>query len=145
MMKTPYLLFCVILLCACAPTVTWHGNSPSDRALASLSPSIDTREAVIAKLGPPTTAAPLSEKRWYYVSYAMKKHGPRDPKVQEERVLVVTFKDDGTLEGTQILAPQRPQIPYDPNATPARGTERTAWQEIVGNIGKLRPSGPKEN
>ncbi|HBH25799.1 MAG TPA: hypothetical protein DDX54_00120 [Rhodospirillaceae bacterium] len=130
-----------LLLAACAPVVTWHGNTPSPRALESLTPGVDTREAVAAKLGPPTVRAPLSERRWYYVGYAMEKKGPRDARPVKDRVLVVAFTEDGTLEGTDLLESARVDVPHNPSETPVRGTEKTIAQEILGNIGKFVPAG----
>jgi outer membrane protein assembly factor BamE (lipoprotein component of BamABCDE complex) len=135
------LLAAALCLAACAPVVSQHGTAPSYADLEALAPGVDGPDEVLAKLGPPTARSALGGRRWFYMHYTMKQRGIRDAAPRDERVLIIAFSPDWVLEGAEVVEPERVRIPLDSTVTPARGTERSLWQEFFGNIGRFRPAG----
>ena len=130
-----------LLLGACTPVVTWHGNTPPEGAIEALEVGVDTPSTVIQKLGPPTAVAPLGQPQWYYMSYEMKKYNIRDTKPDDEQIIVVNFdQETGLLASVSSKEDiERTYVPIDKVVTPSRGTDTSILQELLGNIGKFKP------
>lgn len=127
----------VALIAACTPTQSNRGNMVEDFRMTEVTPGVSTRTNVLKSLGSPTTTAPFDENIWYYIGQKMEKKGIFDPEVVEEKVVVVTFNEEGIVENMQELDQGRVDIPTVRRKTPTGGNEVTFMEQLLGNIGKF--------
>lgn len=132
---------CLLLTSACAPTEAVRGNLLQDYQLAEVKTGTDTQSDVVHKLGSPTTIAPFDSNVWYYMGQRTVKHGILDPKIVDERVVVVTFDKSGILQTVKDDRPKRLDFPYDHDKTPTSGNDVTVMQQMLGNLGKFNKAG----
>lgn len=137
MKKTILFAAMTILLMACTPTQATHGNIVEDYRLAEVTPGISTRQNVLQSLGSPTTQAPFDDTIWYYIGQKTEKSGIFDPKVVEEKIVVVTFDPEGVVETAEVVDANRINIPRAREKTRTGGNEVTPMQQILGNIGRF--------
>ncbi|MGB0720212.1 MAG: outer membrane protein assembly factor BamE, partial [Bdellovibrionales bacterium] len=98
-----------------------------------------TRSDVLKNLGSPTTQSTFDNNVWYYIGQETEKKGILDPKVVKERIILVAFDDEGTLQDLQEIDRGRMNIPYVRSKTKTYGNDRTIAQELLGNLGKFNP------
>lgn len=125
------------LLSGCTPTSTVRGNMVQDYQLSEVVAGQDSRTDVLRKLGSPTTKAPFDENVWYYLGQETEKKGILDPKVKEERIVVVFFDEEGVVQDVKDIDNERVDLPYVRNKTPTSGNEVTVLQQLLGNLGKF--------
>lgn len=133
-------IFCVALG-ACTPTIAQRGNMVQDDQIDSLMTGFHTRYDVLSKLGSPTAVAPFDENVWYYIGQETSKKGILDPKVVEERVVMVRFDDAGTLQEVTPQEGGRLDIPVERSKTATHGNDVTVMQQLLGNLGKFNSPG----
>ena len=131
------LLSCFSLLAACTPVKAVRGNLLEDYQMKEIVPGVDAREDVTRKIGSPTTIAPFNDNVWYYMGQKTEKKGILDPKVVQERIVVVSFLDDGKVDKVVERRNGREDIPIVQRTTPASGTDFTFLQQMMGNLGKF--------
>ena len=90
-------------LSACTPTQATRGNMVDSDRMAEIVPGISTRQNVLQTLGSPTTIAPFDESVWYYIGQKTEQKGVFDPKVVEQKVVVVAFTPEGVVETIQPI------------------------------------------
>jgi outer membrane protein assembly factor BamE (lipoprotein component of BamABCDE complex) len=147
MKLTRFFVLCALsalLLAACTPTESVHGNLLEDYQIATVKPGTDTQSDVLRKLGSPTTKAPFDDNVWYYLGQDMEKKGILDPKITRERVVVVTFNTDGIVKDVQNVDNHRIPVPYVKEKTPTSGNDITIMQQLLGNLGKFNKAVPGE-
>lgn len=123
----------------CSPTVNVRGNIVKDYQLSEVVPGEDSRTDVLKKLGSPTTKATFDENIWYYMGQETEKKGILDPKVTEERIIKVSFNDEGIVDAIEDVNSDRVNIPIDRDKTPTSGNEITIMQQFLGNLGRFNP------
>ena len=128
---------CLVPLANCTPTKHVRGNMVQDYQLAELQPGTDTQSDILKKLGSPTTKAPFDDNVWYYLGQETEKRGILDPSVKEERIIVVSFNQDGILENLDEVDNERLDLPYVREKTPTSGNEVTVLQQFLGNLGRF--------
>jgi outer membrane protein assembly factor BamE (lipoprotein component of BamABCDE complex) len=102
--------------------------------LCNCSPTKHTR-----KIGSPTTVAPFDDNTWYYIGQKTEKRGILDEDVIEEKIVVVTFNQQGQLIEVKQAENEHEDIPYVRRKTPTSGNEVTVLQQLMGNLGKFNP------
>lgn len=122
---------------ACTPTHSVRGNLVQDYQLAEIKAGQDTRSDILKKLGSPTTKAPFNDDIWYYIGQEMDKKGIMDPEVVAERIIVVSFTQDGVVKRIEDVKANRVNVPYEDRVTPTTGNEFTVLQQLLGNLGKF--------
>lgn len=137
MKKTIFLSLVSLMITACSPTQATRGNIVEDYRLAEITPGVSTRQNVLTSLGSPTTQAPFDDTIWYYIGQKTEKTGIFDPKVVEEKIVVVAFDEAGIVQTAEVVDAQRIDIPRVREKTPTGGNEVSAVQQILGNIGKF--------
>ncbi len=131
-----------LALCACTPTSATRGNMVEDYRMADLQPGVSTRSDVLKALGSPTTQAPFDDNVWYYLGQETEKTGIFDPKVVDEKVVVVAFSKDGILQQIDNVDNNRVDIPVVRRKTPTGGHDITIMQQLLGNLGRFnKPEG----
>lgn len=141
MKKTILLVTVSLLAAACTPTQAVRGNIVEDYRLSEITPGVSTRQNVLKSLGSPTTQAPFDDSIWYYIGQKTEKTGIFDPKVTEEKIVVVAFDEDGVVQQAEVVDADRINIPRVRKKTPTGGNEVTPLQQMLGNLGKFnRPA-----
>lgn len=131
------LLTSLSLLAACTPVTATRGNLLEDYQLKEVLPGIDGKDDVVRKIGSPTTVATFDDNTWYYMGQKTEKKGILDPKVVQEKIIVVKFDADGKVGTVQQAQNGRENIPVVQRTTPVSGNEYTFLQQMLGNIGKF--------
>ena len=125
---------------ACTPTIAQRGNMLDDEQVQQVAINQSTRSDVLRTLGSPTTHSTFDPNVWYYIGQETSKRGILDPKIVEERVVLVAFNDDGYVEAIEDIDRERMNIPYERSKTPTYGNETTVMQQFLGNLGKFNPN-----
>lgn len=133
-------VFLSLAVAACTPTQAVRGNIVEEYRLSEVVPGISTRQNVLVSLGSPTTQAPFDDNIWYYIGQKMEKTGIFDPEVVEEKIVVVTFDEEGVVQTAEAVDASRIDIPRVRDKTPTGGNEVTAIQQLMGNLGKFNRS-----
>lgn len=134
---TTMILAAFAALGACVPTVNARGNMVKDYQIVTLNPGTTTKSDVLRAIGSPTTQDPFDENIWYYIGQTTEKKGILDPKVTDERIVMVTFDDTGILTSIKDVGGNREEIPYERRKTATSGNEITVLQQFFGNLGKF--------
>ena len=145
MTNKKYLLLCTAaLIASCTPTVAERGNMLEDYQLKEVVVGQHTRSDVIRILGSPTTQAPFDDNVWYYIGQETQKSGVLDPEVTKERVVVLKFNPEGTVESVRELPKgSGVDIPIAREKTKTHGNEMTVLQQFLGNLGRF--NAPRES
>ena len=133
----------VLLLAGCgwlAPPPIVRGNHPEADQLKELVPGTSKKQDVTALIGSPTAHATFDDNTWIYIGELTQKRVGQVPAVLTQRVVVLTFNDDGVLQHIETRD-KRDQLPVTVVArtTPSPGTEANFFQELFGNIGRFVP------
>jgi outer membrane protein assembly factor BamE (lipoprotein component of BamABCDE complex) len=134
------LLGTAVLASSCTPTIAKRGNLLEDTQIQQIVPGVHTRKDALSILGSPTTQSPFDDKIWYYIGQETEKSGILDPEITKERIVALTFREDGTIKTIGDIAPNRIDVPVDSHATPTHGNQITVLQQFLGNIGKFNKS-----
>ena len=138
-MKTLFLTTALsaLLLTACTPVTATRGNLLEEYQMKEVLAGIDGKDDVVRKIGSPTTIAPFDDNTWYYMGQKTEKKGILDPKVVQEKIVVVKFDADGKVGSVIERKDGRDNIPIVQNTTTVSGNEYTFMQQMLGNIGKF--------
>lgn len=137
MKKLIALFLTTALLQACTPTQSSRGNMVEDFRMSQVTPGVSTRSNVLKSLGSPTTVAPFDDNVWYYIGQKMEKKGIFDPKVKEEKVVVVAFNEEGIVETMEEIDSDRIDVPKVRRKTHTGGNEITIMEQLLGNVGRF--------
>lgn len=143
MKKTTFLLLAAtaILTCACAPTVTQRGNMVKNYQMETLQPGTSTKSDVLRAMGSPTTQDPFDENTWYYIGQVKEKKGILDPRVTDERIVMIQFSSAGVMNTLKDVGGNGEDIPYERRKTATSGNEVTVLQQFFGNLGRFNTAG----
>jgi len=131
------LIISAFLISSCTPSVATRGNLVEDYQLKEILPGIDGKDDVMRKIGSPTTISTFDDNKWYYMGQKTKKKGIMDPKLTEEKIILVTFDKDGKVGAVTQQQNGREDIPLVQRTTPVSGNEYTFIQQMIGNVGKF--------
>jgi outer membrane protein assembly factor BamE (lipoprotein component of BamABCDE complex) len=134
----PALGLTLALAAACAPVVDIRGNMPDADLLSEIKEGATTREQVQEKLGSPTSIATFDDNVWYYISKKTQQTAFFDPKVLEQRVLVLRFSDTGRLaEMKSLTLDDAQEVNLVRRFTPTAGQDLGILEQLVGNLGRF--------
>lgn len=139
MKKTILIALAATTCAACSPVVAQRGNMLEDYQVSEVKPGVSTRSEVLRTLGSPTTQSTFDPDVWYYIGQETEKRGILDPEVVKERIFLVAFDEEGTLQAFQEIDRKRMNIPFERSKTPTHGNDITVMQELLGNLGKFNP------
>ncbi len=124
-------------LAACTPITANRGNFLDEYQMKEVVAGQDSRDEVIRKIGSPTSISPFDDNVWYYLGQKTEKKGIFDAKVTDERVVVVTFAQDGFVDSMVERRDGREDVAIVKRTTPTSGNEITFVQQMLGNLGKF--------
>ena len=128
----------VLLLGACAARIDSRGYVPSEEDLDRVKTGLQGREEVQEILGTPSSVSTFRDDRWYYISKKTSTTAFFEPKVLEQKVVVVEFDDTGMVKELRRFELEDGLI-IDPvtRKTPSPGRELSFLEQLIGNFGKF--------
>ena len=126
----------VTLLAGCAGIRDHRGAVIDSELVSAVQVGVDNKASVEKTLGRPTFVGQFTPNDWYYVSRDTTTVAFRDPRVNRQTVLHVSFDQAGNVAavrrtGKELLAAIDPVNV----ATPTLGRKKGFFQDIFGNIG----------
>ncbi|KCZ93967.1 outer membrane protein assembly factor BamE [Hyphomonas johnsonii] len=127
-------------LTAClTPTRDYHGYVADEAQPRDMTPDVDTRSTVLAKLGSPSTKSVFDDKTWVYMSDVQSRIAFFKPKITNRSVTAIRFGDDDKVdEVLEYSADDGEVVNYAARETPTRGRELGLWEQIFGTVGGVR-------
>jgi len=134
----------LIGICACSPIIANRGQIIDDEKLSSIEVGFSTRKDVAMIIGSPTQTSTFNENKWYYFGRSTKQTSFFDPKVIEQKAVVIIFDDEGVVSSIEKEDPKLAKAitPVD-RRTPTYGHQTTIIEQIVGNLGRPTSRGGK--
>ena len=126
------------LTLACTPVYRNHGFIPPEEDLALVTVGEDTRDTVIAALGPPTSGGVLPGSDIYYVASRFRLFGAFAPEEISREVLAISFdaadrvtniERFGLQDGNVIVLSRR--------VTSDNVRDTTFIRQLLGSIGRF--------
>ena len=125
------------LATACTPVTAQRGNMLEDVQLQEVTVGQSSISDVLRTLGSPTTQSTFNPNIWYYIGQTTEKHGILDDEVVDERIIEVTFNQEGIVQSMTDIDSNREDIPYAKAKTPTHGNDLTFTQQLLGNMGRF--------
>ena len=135
--KPSVLLFC-LTLAACTPTLVVQGYVPDEETLAGVQQGVDTKDAVVDKLGSPSTIATFDDDTWIYVNKRSEVFAFFEPTVLSQNVVAINFDPEGRVEEIRRFTLEDGRL-IDPvtRKTPTQGRELGLLEQLFGNVGRF--------
>ena len=133
---------CGVIIHLFDPTLRQRGALVDPDALKELIPGTSSRADAVALIGSPTAHATFDDNTWIYISQVTSTRIGRTPGVRQQKVVVLTFDQGGTLRGiAQRTKADGKSIDMASGSTPSPGSEASFFQQLFGNVGKFTPAG----
>jgi outer membrane protein assembly factor BamE (lipoprotein component of BamABCDE complex) len=117
-----------------------RGHNVDEEQLNQIVAGTSSRADVEALLGSPSASGTFDSNEWFYIGAITRQRPGRTPAVIEQRIIVVSFNDAGTVRDVRRLGLEDGRtIQVVERTTPSPGTERTFMQQLFGNIGRVGP------
>ena len=135
--KPSVLLFC-LTMAACAPTLVIQGYVPDEETLSGVEQGVDTKDAVVDKLGSPSTIAAFDDDTWIYVNKRSEVFAFFEPTVLSQNVVAINFDPEGRVEEIRRFTLEDGRL-IDPitRKTPTQGRELGLLEQLFGNVGRF--------
>jgi len=138
------LIFGLTSLTACSGTTHTRGNLPDPKLVAEIRKGIHRREDVQALIGVPSSLGTFSDKTWYYIGRKTEQLAFFEPDVIEQKVLVISFDDNGTVRQIQQLDKGHGRnVDFVSRETPTSGHSISFLQQLLGNMGNYNTGDSK--
>jgi len=114
------------------------GNMPKASKIERITIGETNERAVLQILGSPSTVNNFDTKSYIYMSSKIKSVAFFKPEEIEREVLTISFNKNNVVKKISRLNKQDGQeINITLDKTPTTGKELTAWEQIIGNIGRF--------
>ena len=134
----------LLLLPACSPIVSTHGNLLSESKIKQVTAGSSTSADVVSYWGPPTTVSAFDNNTWYYIGERDKQSGVFAPEVDKRQLIKVTFDAEDKVTSVSIVDNKMAKnVDFVGRKTPTAGKEYTAAQQFIGDLGKFNKAGSK--
>jgi outer membrane protein assembly factor BamE (lipoprotein component of BamABCDE complex) len=129
---------------ACAPITSTNGFVAVDAKPQDTKIGLDTRSTVLAKLGSPSAVSTFDPNIWYYISQTSDKVAYLRPQLKSRTVVAITFDKDSekVTQVKDLTMGDGYQVAYVKRETPTRGRELSAFEQLLGTIGRGAPIPP---
>ena len=126
------------LVVACAPITRNHGFVPLPEDLSQLTLGVDTRESVLALVGPATSGGVVGDSTLYYVASRFEHFGPFEPTEVDRQVVAISFSGAGTLANIERFTLQDGQtVVLSRRITDDGIADLTFINQLLGSIGRI--------
>ncbi|NNC48476.1 MAG: outer membrane protein assembly factor BamE [Sphingomonas sp.] len=130
------------MLTGCAGVRDSSGYIASTELVQAIAPGVDNKASVEATLGRPTFVGQFDDKQWYYVSRTTNQFAFRRPRLDDSKVIAVTFDATGNVVAVNETGRELAVNINPSNAeTPTLGRERSFFDELFGGIGQVGQAG----
>ena len=138
MLRRVSLIGAVIVAAACSPIIRNHGYIPLSEDLALLQIGVDTRESVIAAVGPPTAGGVLDGSGMYYVSSKFRHLGAIAPQEIEREVLAISFDAAGVVTNIERFGLEDGNVVVLSRRVTDTGVrDSTFVRQLLGSLGRV--------
>lgn len=132
-----------VAIAGCDNTVDQRGFAATPGSVEKLEVGAQSREDVVRLIGSPSAVATFNPNIWYYISETQEYWAFTKPKISAQKVIQVTFNDDGRVSAIKNYDLKDAQdIQMVQRITPTSGKELTILEQVLGNVGKF--TGPKK-
>jgi outer membrane protein assembly factor BamE (lipoprotein component of BamABCDE complex) len=126
----------------CSPTIDNRGYQFDQRRIDQITPGVTSREEVARILGTPSTTATFDDKNWYYISQRYERRSFFQDDLVAQDVVDIAFGDNGIVSAVNKSGlDQATNVAPLKQTTPTGGTELSAIQQFISNIGRFNPTG----
>ncbi|HEY7958655.1 MAG TPA: outer membrane protein assembly factor BamE [Sphingomicrobium sp.] len=131
-------LAAAMLLAGCAQMRAHKGAIMDPQLAGAIQPGVDNKDSVEKAIGRPTFVGQFTPNDWYYVSRDTSQLAFRNPRVTNEKVMIVRFDQKGNVASVQNTGREMVMNvrPYG-KQTPTLGRKRSFFEELFGNIGSV--------
>ena len=130
------------LLGGCVGVNDHRGSVIDTELISAVQAGVDNKDSVQRTLGRPTFTGEFGDTDWYYVSRDTKTVAVRNPRVQRQQVLHISFDKAGNVTSIQQTGKEL-VANIDPvnDKTPTLGRKSSIFNDIFGNIGTVNSAG----
>ena len=123
---------------ACTPITRNHGFIPLPEDLSQLTIGVDTRDSVIALIGPATSGGVIGESTLYYVASKFENFGPFEPTEVDRQVVAISFAAGGTLSNVERFTLQDGRVVALSRRVTDDGIDDvSAISQLLGSFGQV--------
>ena len=124
------------------PIPTDRGTNIEAVDYDKLIPGTSTRADVSNLIGSPTTHATFDDNTWIYIGEVTAPVPTMRPKIETQKVVVLTFDQSGTLRSRRMLdKSDAHDVNMASGSTPSPGSTTSFMQQLIGNVGRYSPLG----
>ncbi|MBB3173463.1 outer membrane protein assembly factor BamE (lipoprotein component of BamABCDE complex) [Endobacter medicaginis] len=124
-----------------APIPTQRGLLFEQNDLANIQPGSSTQADVQQILGTPTTRATFDDNTWIYISEVTEPVVMGFPRIDQQRVIALSFAPSGTLQTMKLLTGKDArEVAMVSQTTPSPGSKASILQQLLGNVGRYNPA-----
>ncbi len=126
------------LISACTPSVSFQGYQAIEARPAEVKVGVDTKNAVRARLGTPSSVSTFDPNTWFYISQVNQRQAFYRPNTIRRDVVAISFsKDDQTVTKVETLSLKDGRmIAFNGRETPTRGRQLSILEQLLGNLGQ---------
>ena len=137
------LIMACLLLGACTPLVSYHGNQVLEKNLEQVIEGTSSRDDVAKLLGSPSVIAMDRGKFWIYLSYKRKTLYFLEPWEEDRDMTVIHFDQKGVVSKIEKYGQgDGESITFASAETPPTISGSQNWIErVISNIGQVVPGG----
>ena len=131
--------FCFILslCCSCMIREERHGKALTKDVLNKLKINKTTKEDVIELFGNPSSSSTFDNNTWYYMSLQKKGTSILKPKITDQEVIQLKFKNNILIEIKRYKNDKSVSFRFNENKTKVEGSEQyTILRDFTRNFGR---------
>ena len=126
-----------LALAGCAPQIRHHGYAPDEIALAAIGPG-DSRDAVAAAVGRPSTQGLISGGDWYFVGSRWEQFAYRAPVEVDREVVAIRFDANDRVTNIERFGLEDGQVvPLSRRVTDSQIRGIGLIAQLLRNIGQV--------
>jgi len=136
-------LMCLVaLMAACSATFRNHGYIPPQDDLDQLVVGVDTRASVEEVAGVPGASGATRDGDYFYVRSRVREFLFLEPTVIERQVLAISFDSNDVVRNIETFGLEDGRVVrLQTRVTESGVRDGTFLRQLIGNIGRLGPSG----
>lgn len=115
-----------------------HGYIPNVDQIQSMRTEQPTKQQIQAVLGKPFVVGVYNPDYWYYISFRTEQYGFSKKQVKEFKMVEIFFKNETVAQVTEFDQSTLQDIAYSSAQTETGGKTLGVFEQIIGNIGKVR-------
>ncbi len=131
------ILSLVIILTACFSKYVTHGYPEDELKIKKLQIGVTNKEEVTELLGDPSTVSTFDQNIWYYISTKMKSVSFFRPKIIQEQIMQLNFKNSklDKVKFTDSLT--KKQIVFNKEKSLVAGDDSSLLKDFFHNFGRF--------